>query len=471
MPPLYFGKNQQPGDQELVGDGSELGSQTINGTLHVVGTSRFDDDVKFNGNVTLSSTTRVDILSTSIYDFEDPVIELNTSFSAAYIPEAGLSIFRGIGEDYANLFFTEADASRTVKSWKIGIGVDMLRVARIADTLTDQHAMLWSNSTFSITSHPDIDFEPTYALFSIPVIQELEAADSSPYILFNDAPGKNFTIENDHAMALMEKCVFQFMDYAYGGLSMSEGVDFSATSAMRFRVIGPDANRVQYIFDSVANFGVDVDGSALLRTDATDMRIEGASTVSLRAGPVGTSQLVATTIDVDANVDLDMNNHDIVAAASIETGELTYELLNVTPYLQPIPIVPLWDGSITYDSITYVETTSNVQDQTVYEVKITFTNVSDGPNRTIVAPINIGGDLSLVRSVTGVVQKLSAPLGPVVQVTGIPTGDIWIQPPFELDPTYLTYPGNLDSFHLLSINIVQRTGTFVIVATVSTKVI
>lgn len=475
MPAVFPAKSDQPGNQRRIAHGTETGSLELIDFLRVGGVSWLDGDVHIAGNLFLSSSTIVDVTSNTIYTFADPVIFLNTTFTDLYIPEAGLRIFRGGGEDVARLLFMENDASRTVRVWKVGVGADILRIARIADSLTDQHAMFWNDSTFSINTHAGINFQPTEAIFSIPTRVQIAAAGGVPYYRFVDAPGKTFDIQNYDTGAEEDAFRFQFTDYTYGTVATTRGADLSTDRMMRFRLRTPANARIKYIFDTVGNFGVDTDGAALLRTDLATFRIEGTTAVHLRAGTAGTSQIEVAASLITFNQDLDMNLNDILNLTSLATinldcDELTFERMNVIvpTGIDPIPVVGGWGGSITYGGTTYTETSSEVTNTSRYEVKIAFTHAGLPSIATIVAPIHIGTDMDKIRGVYGVMRKMTAPGGSVTQVYGIPTNDIWIQDSFTLN-AFLTDPGTLDDYHLLSINVTKLVGDWEILATVVTQ--
>ena len=229
----------------------------------------------------------------------------------------------------------------------------------------------------------------------------------------------------------------------------------------------PTHNRARYVFDGVASIGLDDAATAIFRTDLANARVEGATTVGLRAGTGGADQLSVTsalvTCGTDFSFGVNKTSGSDLEVEALATSSLSYYL---PVGFNTLPIIPGWPGTSTYDGITSTLTTSEVSAVTKYELKIAHSILGDvGANYTIYAPINIGNDMDNIRNLYGVVRLMSGAV--VTRVYGLPPNDISVEAPFNVD-VWLTI-ANLAGFHLVSINMVKVIGDWEIIVTIETK--
>jgi len=454
---VYPDHNDEFGNRYRRGFGTEAGDYRLMGQLTIDGLAFFNSNVRMNADLILSDTSYIEMVTADIYNFSDALIEMNKKYTGpAAIPTAGLSIYRGGGgyQD-AYLHFTE-DPTRVTAEWRVGLNTDMLRVARIEDGVaTARSAMCWETTALGMKLIPNTSV----------LLNATEIASSIPY------EGSNLGLNPD-MIAL--RC------YSAGPVLRSE-MDLGFTTAtfdthlfgymatiasdrvIRFVLGATEYARVKFAFDDDILLGTDADGAALVHTDKATLRVECPS-MSFSATP-GTDEMIITPAMVTLNADLDLGVYGIITD-TIETISLKY---NLPVGFNPIPVVGGWGGSITYGGITYTEATSLSGPCMQYEVQIDYTIIAPGDpteQTTLVVPININGNLNKGRNIYGVVQLLVA--GVVTQFSGLPPNDMWVQPPFQIDPVFLTYPGNLNGYHLLSINIAKKPGTWRIIVTVVT---
>lgn len=465
------GRDDEPGNQYRVAYAAEAGDLSIDGKLTVEG------DVEIHGDLLLINTTTVDVLSSTIYTFQDPIIDLNTSLTAPLPildPGAGIRIFRGDPPiKMAQILYTETGG---INTWRVGLEDDMLRVGRIADAMTDQRAMYWNDADKSVVTHASITFAPGApgsATFDAPVFINTPTGGTSSYVQFVDAPGVTFSIQNKIGLGVDDAFVFQFQNsYTYDSIVFSNAPDLSTSKVMRFSLNDtPTSGRNRYIFDGVASFGIDTDSAALIRSDTDPLRIEGTNNLYFRIGGAGANQIELDSATLTLGVDLDMNSNDIINAASLDVQDLTIERLNVNvpTGIDPIPVVLGWGGSLTYSGTTYTVSTAPITNRSMYEINIAYSYAGPPPftSATLVVPIYLGTDMDKVRAIYGVHRQMSAPGGSVTQVYVIPPGDVWIQDPFALPPD-LTL-GDVTGYHFLSINVVKKVGDWELLLTVVTQ--
>lgn len=463
----YFpNKGDEPGNMAQVPFAGEAGDHHIYGRLTVEGLADFNSDVTFNGNVYFSDETVIDVIDGILYTMADPIINLNTSFTGTYIPEAGLKIFRGAGQDSAWLKFLE-DPTRTTKEWRVGVGADLLRIARISDTAVDSHALLWDVASSVITTHPYLVFNPTNITSSIPSYFDLPALTPGSYYRYNEIVDPAFSIERYAAGSFEDALQFGFRSFTYDGTTFTGASATSGEHVYLFRVRNPSHDRTRYVFDGAISIGLDDASTALVRTDLAALRIEGTTSVGLRAGPSGTDQVTITPTLVTVNTDLSfgtglLTGKDLIVEAAA-TASLSYYLpagFNI------LPTIAGWDGTITYSGVISTLSSSEANARTKYEVKIVHTIAAGaGTNYVVYTPINIGNDMANIRGIYGIVRKMNGAL--VERVYGLPNNDIAIEAPFNVNPPFLT-AANLVGYHLLSINMVRALGTWEIIITIET---
>lgn len=466
MSTFFPNKGDEPGDVIQKPLGGEAGGHDVTGPLIGRSTLEVFGDTTLHGNLILSNTSIVDISAGTIYTFADPIIDLNTSFTGLFIPEAGLRIFRGDFLDPAYLRFTE-NALRTVLEWRIGVGADLLRIGRIADVMTDRHALYWDNTATAMASHPNIAFNATDIAVSIPAYFDLPAGQPASYFRYNAIIDPAFSIQRYAAGVSADAIDFGFKTFTYDGHTFTGAARASALDSFLFAVRTPTHDRARFVFEDVASMGLDDATTALLRTDLATMRIEGTTGVGLRAGVSGTDQLTVTAAAVTSNVDVDFDTHLLTGRDSIIDATASGSQSFYLPAgLNPLPTIAGWPSTVTYDGVTSTLVSAEANARTKYELNIAYTIAAGaGANFKIYAPINIGNDMANIRNIYGVVRLMS---GAVVQrVYGLPPNDISIEAPFDVDLPFLSAV-NLVGYHLLSINLVKVLGSWEIVVTVET---
>ena len=82
-------KNEETGNRKRIACLTEAGNYECAGTMDITGNTYCRSDLTVYGNLILSDATIVDVMTNIVYNFADPIIELNTSFSAAFVAEIG----------------------------------------------------------------------------------------------------------------------------------------------------------------------------------------------------------------------------------------------------------------------------------------------------------------------------------------------------------------------------------------------
>ncbi|MFA5091425.1 MAG: hypothetical protein WC483_02230 [Candidatus Paceibacterota bacterium] len=461
MGTLFLNKGEEPGALTQVAWGGEAGDITVNGALHVVG------NVQIDGNLTLADTTIVDLATVTIYTFADPIINLNTSFTAAFIPEAGFRVYRGPAIPSAYLSFTE-DAARTTLVWKAGVGVDVLRIGRVPDAMTDRHAIYWDDTGVTLSSHPNIAFNATEISSAIPSQFILPAGQPYSFYRYNAILDPCFSVERYNAGVLADAANIGFATYTYDATLFTGASVISGGSTLILNTRAPTHDRSRIILQDIASFGIDAPTIALLRTDLAEMRVEGTTTVGLRAGAAGAAQLSLAAALLTSTVDIAFGTQLLTGRdANIDAVASQAYSYYLPAGLEPLPVIGGWPGTITYGGLTSTLTAVEANARTKYEIVIEHTiGVGTGLPYTVFTPINIGGDMANVCSMYGVVRLMA---GAVVQrVYSLTSTDLAIEAPFDIDPPFLT-AANLVGYHLLSVNMMSVTGTWSVAVTIETR--
>lgn len=463
---FFPNKGDEPGNTHQVALSGEPGDQTVQGDFTVIGTSHFSDTIQVDGDLLLGTTSIVEVFAGTTYTFGDPLLDLNTTFTGSYIPEAGVKIFRGDLLPSAQILFSE-DLTRTTLEWRVGLAGDMLRIGRVADAMTDQHPLIWNVATSAMSSHPNIAFNPTNITSSIPIQFDLPAGQPASYIRHNEIIDPEFSVQRYAGGLFADALQMGFRTVTYDATLFTGAAALSGENTMLFRIRTPTHDRARYIFDGVASIGLDDATTAIIRSDLATTRIEAATTVGLRAGVAGADQLTATAAQVTSAVDFSWganlaSGDDAIFAAAATASESFYLPIGLTP----LPTIVGWDNICTFDGVDSTLSSSEVTACTRYEIKIAHTIAGGaGTNYTVYTPINIGNDMDNIRSICGVVRSMA---GAVVQrVYGLPPNDISVELPFDIDPP-LTI-ANLVGYHLLSINMVRVVGSWEIIVTIETK--
>lgn len=466
MGTLFADRGQEPGNQHRVAYGGETGQLDVDGPFTAYGTSHLVGDVTIDGNLHLADTTIVDLATTLVYTFGDPIINLNTQFVGASIPEAGLRIFRGAILPSAYLSFTE-DPSRTTLVWKAGVGADVLRIGRVPDVMFDRHAIYWDDTATTLSSHPNILFNATEIQSGIPSQFILPAGQPYSFYQYNAILDPAFAVERYSGGVLADSMNNGFATYTYDATLFTGVPSISGGNALILSARAPIHDRAMIIFKDIASFGIDAPTIGLMRTDLAEMRIEGATTVGLRAGAAGADQLSVTAALMTSNVDVAYGTHLLTGRDGNIDAVATQALSYYLPVgLNPLPTIVGWPGTITYGGVTSTLTSFEANARTKYEITISHTiAVGTGLPYVVFTPIDIGGDMANVRGLYGIVRHMAGAV--VDRVYSLTSTDLAIENPFDIDPPFLT-AANLTGYHLLSVNMMSVAGTWVVVVTVET---
>jgi hypothetical protein len=442
----------------------EGGDYRVRGQLTSDGQCFLNGNVRIGGDLILSSTSKVDIETVVVYDFTDPLIELNTAYTgAAKIDDAGLTIYRGVGPTpKALLHFQEDDVARTILKWRVGLEGDLLPIARTAESMTLRGALYWEAAQNHVESSSAVLINATDFTSTVPFFFNEPIATAASVVRYNELKTDMLALECYDTTVYRDSLVFGFTTVTSDAHPFDYAATISSTLVQRFLVTAPEHARAKYIFDDDIMLGTDADTAALIRTDKAALRIEGAQ-LSLCATP-GADEVVVTPALVTVNANLDLTGHT-VSVESIATGLLGFTLLTG---FEPIPVIGGWGGVINYSTISYTESATVSGPYTQYEVQLDYTIPGAGaPDEliTLVAPINIGGNTSKVRQVHGVHRELLSDM-----VYGFPPNDVYIQPAFDLSPdgNPLLTPANLVGYHFLSIRTTKKTGVWRITVTIAT---
>lgn len=485
MTAFFPNRGDEPGNARQRAYGGEAGDRSIDGSLTVTGLANFASDAFFHGRVTLDSGSIIDVSDTTIYTFADPLLRLNTLFDPSagpgqYVADAGLAIHRGGGVyPEARLAFSES-ADRSTNEWRVGVVGSMWRVATLADGISDRHALLWDANAGTVTGHPNLTLGTASITSSIPFLFDLPIGSDASTLRCQSASA---TAEVETALAVERYAEgaaaaslrLGFRSTTSGGVAYEGVPTVSGERVVVIRASAPDSQRTQLLLDGSLAMGRDAADIALLRTDLARLRVEGVSTVGLKAGVGATDdQLVVspTAVTLGEGVDLDVGDGAVVgrdvAVEALAAESMTY----VLPIdLSPLP--PAASAGLTRDGLTFSYASAAATARLKYEVTISFTvsagDASLGLPLTAYAPINIGGDMANVRNVYGVARLMSSSgIDSVVErVYGLPANDLAIQAPFDLSAELTA--AAMAGYHLLSINMIRQVGTWQLLITVETR--
>jgi hypothetical protein len=447
--PVFPGFTETPGNQKRIAYGVEQGDLNV-ASLTARNVSYFNSTVHVDGDLILGTTSVVDVNANTIYTFADPLIHLNTTFTGLYIPESGLRIFRGGLSPEARLEFIE-DPTRTNVDWRIGLGTDVLRICRLNDSISlaadfDHRVPFWDITTSSITTTTGVKIYTDRLSTIIPVWTALRLGSGSNLINLIgcdtscDARVVYYTNDATYGLGTPEdylKTLFEVI--SYGGYTPATHVPgLSSMYAMRFNIETnvatlPDP-RFCFIYDQLASLGYRSDDTGtILRTDNPAFTLQGDAVPG-----VYNDYITADSTGVHINGDLDLGVHYFNAAriTSLDSFTGTQSFDQVDSYT-PLPVIPTWTpttGSYVYDSVNINLATSLSGGIHVYEVRLTYSILIGpmGPAR-LLAPIQLAGSMGNLRGLYGVTRELDAPGGNILRCYGIPPGDIWITPPFDVD--------------------------------------
>jgi len=468
------------GNRQILPYLGESGDVKVKGILSVDGIATLNSDVYISGNLYFSSTSIVDVLSSSIYTANDSIIRVNLEFTTGYITESGMEVMRG-ADPSAKLVYTE-DPTQTVKLWKAGVGTDLLPIGRVANVMTDQSAIRWDSVTNSLTSYTGLTLTDLAILMGRPLQATIPTGYIYSWIRYNQPLNPIFAVE--HWMGGLPDDAFWFGvdDYTYDGQSFTNGCNFSTEKIMKLSVRTPSSNRVRYILDDVLSMGKDDsiagETASLLHTDTDQLRLESPARLDLKVGTGGLGadgpkgQLI---VSVDsAKFTVPINLSEGISAATVTTNKLTTKSMNyeIPSSVDPLPTPTGWTGDITYGNLFYNVSWANRSDYTSYEVIINFTVSASHPNlgstTSIVVPIYLGLDLGNLRALSGVFYKISG--GNEISADGIAASDLRVEPiTFPLDGVYLTLPNLANYYYLRISNFVITEGVWKFIITIITK--
>ena len=444
---------------------TELGSQIINGTLEVRDEATFQTHTRFNGNVVFANTSIIDMHSSTVYNFGDPLIYLNTTFTGPYTPQAGLRIFRGDFDDEALLIFSE-DITRTTLEWRIGIGADLKRIGRIDDAMSARHAVYW-NSTLGVTStHPSITLNVAAIDSAIPFVVNIPAGGPSSRLIGNNTAAVPLSIERMDTGVTVAATRFGFSDHTVDGHSFVGIGRMTGLSSMLFSIDTPTHDRTRYIFDDCLTLGID-GTDTLLRSERASTTLEAATEVRLRTTAGAANIVTVNDTEVTVNRDLVVPNHEVDAYnVYADALAITSENHAIDVSIDPLPVIVGWPSTITQDGVTSTVSWANAQARTRYQVRLTYT-ISFGAAATtqIYTPVNVGGNLNNVRSFSVLSRQMSG--GSVVKIYSPPMSGVTLEPPFQLDPTYLTV-ANMAGYHILGFQMLKVLGDWEVFVTIET---
>jgi hypothetical protein len=440
--------NGETGNRSFIAYGSENGDVSVAGTFHGYGSATFHGNLTILGDLILSDTTVIDILTTTVYHFADPVIELNTSFTGLFIAGSGFDIYRGLGFDHAILEFIE-DPTRTNNYWRTGLGVDLLRVGRVADAMSNLHALYWDDVAFALATHASITFNPTYATFGVPIQEDIAIAGLNTIIKYNESNRPYLNLDYYLAGVLQDSLQFgNTAPYTYGVRAFTDIMSMTDTRGMLFRAITPTYADTRYIFDGVCALGVDASSEPQIYS-STQLHINGTSHTY-----IGTTGAVPPQIDVTPGL-VTINTDVTASAIHFTIRSLTTEQINFNMHAGVNPFPLGWGGSETQNAVIATSTTNLVQHTTEYEVTLAYTfpvlaPADENTQVSFIIPIYIGSDQTSIRALSGMSQRLApAPL----RTFGIPSGDLYIQSPYALGTLV---PPLTNGYFYLTLNVVQR---------------
>ena len=480
MAEFYPNATEVPGDRKAVAYGTQYGNYSIN-DLAVRGDATITGTLRCNGNLILGNTSVVDVDMSTIYTFGDPLINLNTTFTGLYVPIAGLEVFRGPGMDEAMMTFVENPA-RTSCFWKVGLGTDVLRVARVPDAMYNRGATYWQDSDYSVCSSPAMQIQDTYVFSTIPLQQKLTAGTLPvlTQIVADDTLKSEvqwFANVGDYPATVDNYLRTKFANITFAGKNMGELSSQSSLQAMYFGIDGstldPDIERRQFIFDHLVAIGGDTDGAALVFTGHPNIRLDAPTEVDLAVNFVDEVQLTSTKLTVNVPGDFGANS---VTAASIDVGEVATEAITYTipGGVQLFPTIPTWtptSGTLSYMGVTSTVSNAQSADYWSYRVLIDYTLVAPVDEvSTLVCPIYLGGSQGNLRSLIGINRQMSGPPpgGIPVLSYGIPEGALWVQEPFDVDAN-LTAARSV-GYQYLMVNIRKKNGSWQLDITITENV-
>lgn len=447
----FPGRNDEPGNRHRMAYLSEAGDYTVDGAFGVGGAATFNSNVTVLGDLILSDTSVVDLTASTVYNFADPTLELNKSFTGAYVPTSGLDVNRGAGVDHAFLSFVE-NVGRTDNAWRVGIGADLLRVARVPDAIGDKSATYWDAGSFAVAGHTGISYFSDRASFSVPVQENIPASGGVTSVRYNE-PGRTYVSLDYYEAGVLQDSLLlgDTSAYTFGAHTFGDIFSIGDTRGLLFRASSPSFDDARFIFDEVCALGT-VGSDALIQS-TKPLHVNGTDHTYI--GTVGSLvnqvDVAAGSVTLNAPVAIPANSLDVY---SLFVDQLSFKNPSGVSFLPSG-----WGGSETQNGVTVTSTSNLAAGFTEYEVTVAYAfgvldPVDEGKSVQMVAPIYIGGDFSRVRGLWGITRRVVG--GVTADVRGIPPGDLWIQAPFSIGSLV---PPLTDGYHFLTLNVVMVSST------------
>jgi len=394
----YFPKrDEEPGNLIQKQRNADPGDVSIDGSLTVKGNTRF------HGNVIYDTTTTVDVHSSTVYSYGDPILRLNTQYTGTpSIDESGVKIHRSNLPD-ASLVFREAPLDRNTNNWYIGRTGDMLRVPRLRDDTLINMPLVYLEGG-DLVSNGQIVFN----IDRITCNDPLEVfSDTRKSIFRHSAPGESaLAVEYGDQDQKISSIDIGFKPTTYEG---------TISASTQLNLVGNSGGVM--IQNSLA---IDHDVEKVSLSSTKNIAIKGTTTFEA-------DKILASVpfIGPEVNTVISRKRYDYYNDTSVRTTD--------------IPVVV--EGS------QVIISSGPAKRRTKFEVRTEHTiAVGSGNVYFITIPINIGR-IDMVRELNGVIRKIEN--NSVVVVYSIPNSDIF----FAQEQT-------------LNIRLLSMTGTWSMIITV-----
>lgn len=474
MAEFFPNKGDAPGNTRRVPHAGEAGDVTVDGALDVTGTAMLRGDVTIGGKLNLSDTTQVDMLTVTTYNFSDPFIQLNQTFSGEWLPAAGITVFRGEGMTDAALLFREMappSGERDPVGW-FATGRDMVprQIVTLAPTREIEALMVWNGEVGYAKTDKRISLGETEISVNMPFSIDVVTGMAGSYYRYRDVIENAFMVQyyNPETYEIQDSLDIGFRPYSDGEVVVPMPI-ITAKNVMLFDIRQAASTDERFVFVDVLRMSNVNNTRTILDSCNADLSLRAPHAVFLNVQIAGEWETALSAIGDCVNIgyDLDVSNGTIwgynAELFSVSTVSMSY----FTNDTYVIPNIVGWGGATTYGGLNWQVTSSEATRRSKYEVYLDITIVAGtGLEITLYAPINIGGDLANVKNIYGVARQLDGG-GAIQQVYGLPPNNIAVMPPFELDPVFLT-AANLVGYHLLAVKMMSTTGIWKLAITVET---
>jgi len=490
MASFNYGERQHAGDLYIKTHGAYPGSLFIDGNAECAG----DIDcvnLTVSGNITIQSSTIVDVFAGTVYTYGDPNIRLNTTFSGDQVIDAGISLERKAGFNDAVLFYSDPDIIGTAGAWKAGISGSELNIVTIPAGTANAFVngvMRWDGAKAIATTEFTVGtavigmsypFDARYATGL--AYKSYMTSDDYETDLFTIGHRTLGLIDNSHAFGWANPNILGFVVANVPTYMSSSILNFSSGNTgdgeMRF-VLGDclairknTTTGVAEILGQSAGVGngkVRIDGPAdVYLTATTGVHINGTA-ADCSAPMTFTGAVDTTAVTLTAGV---------IVAVETQVVKETHTLLGG---FLPIPTPGGWTGDITRTGVTYNVTTTQRLRNMSYELRVVWDNRIAGPEIpydtqfTFEIPLNIDptggpGDMANIRNIRGVTLRRAAPAGAVINVYPIQETAMMVVAGYELDPVFLT-AANMTDFNVLMLTVIGKEGYYEAIITVEIQV-